>query len=111
MQSIPRIVWLVCVLLLVAAVFRLPYGYYNFLRIVVCGAAALLAIASLLEETHSGTAWTIVFVLVAILFNPIVRIHFHRSTWFCLDLTTAGVFSLHCFALGSLVPKKHSKGS
>jgi hypothetical protein len=88
MQRIPRIVWLVCAVLLVAAVFRLPYGYYNFLRIVICGAAALIAIASLLEETQSGTVWTVVFVLVAILFNPIVPIHFRRSTWFYPDLTT-----------------------
>ena len=32
MQRIPRIVWLICAVLLVAAVLRLPYGYYNFLR-------------------------------------------------------------------------------
>jgi hypothetical protein len=45
-QRIPRVIWLICVVLLVAAVLRLPYGYYNFLRIVICGAAALIAIAA-----------------------------------------------------------------
>jgi hypothetical protein len=54
LQRIPRIIWLVCAVLLVVAVLRLPYGYYSFLRIVICGAAALIAVAGLAEETHVG---------------------------------------------------------
>ncbi len=58
MQRIPRIVWLICAALLVAAVFRLPYGYYDFLRIVICGVAALIAVAGLTEKNQPGMAWT-----------------------------------------------------
>jgi hypothetical protein len=95
MQRIPRVVWLICAVLLVAAVLRLPYGYYSFLRIVICGAAALIASAGLSEEMQPGTAWTAIFILIVVLFNPILPIRLHRSIWFYLDLMSAGVFTAH----------------
>jgi uncharacterized membrane protein YadS len=95
MQRIPRVVWLICAVLLVGAVLRLPYGYYNFLRIVICGASALIAVAGLLEETRSDMAWTAAFILIVVLFNPILPIRLHRSIWFYLDLMAAGVFAAH----------------
>jgi len=95
MQRIPRIVWLICAVLLVAAVLRLPYGYYNFLRIVICGAAALIAVAGLMEETQPGMAWTATFILIVVLFNPILPIRLHRSIWFYLDILAAGFFTAH----------------
>ena len=95
MQRIPRIVWLICAILLVGAVLRLPYGYYNFLRIVICGASVLIAVASLIEETRSDMAWTAAFILIVVLFNPILPIRLHRTIWFYLDLTAAGVFAAH----------------
>jgi hypothetical protein len=95
MQRIPRVVWLICAVLLMAAVLHLPYGYYNFLRIVVCVALALIAVAGLLEETRSDMAWTAAFILIVVLFNPILPIRLHRSIWFYLDLMAAGVFAAH----------------
>jgi len=95
LQRILRVVWLICAVLLVAAVFHLPYGYYYFLRIVVCGAAALIAVAGLTEDAQRGMTWTATFILIVVLFNPIMPIRLHRSTWFCLDLTAAGVFTAH----------------
>ena len=93
MQRIPRIVWLICALLLVGAVLRLAYEYYNFLRIVICGAAALIAVAGLTEETQPGVAWTAILILIVVLFNPIVPVRLHRPIWFYLDLMAAGVFT------------------
>ena len=95
LQRIPRIIWLVCAVLLVMAVLRLPYGYYSFLRIVICGAAALIAVAGLTEEIQPHLAWTAIFILIVVLFNPIVPIRLHRSIWFYLDLMAAGVFTAH----------------
>ena len=40
MKAIPRIAWIAPALLLLIAVWRLPYGYYTFTRIVTCGASA-----------------------------------------------------------------------
>jgi hypothetical protein len=95
MQRIPSIVWLMCAVLLTGAVFRLPYGYYNFLRIVICGVSVLIAVAGLLEQTRSDTVWTAAFILIVVLFNPILPIRLHRSIWFYLDLMAASVFAAH----------------
>jgi hypothetical protein len=94
MKSISRLVWIVPALLLVAAIAHLPYVYYTFMRIVICGSAALIATVGFREES-SPQAWAVLFVLIAVLFNPIVPIHFNRSTWFYLDLGAAGVFIAH----------------
>jgi hypothetical protein len=95
MQRIPRVVWLFSAVLLLAAVLHLPYGYYNFLRIVICGAATLIAVTGLTEDTQRGMAWTATFILIVVLFNPILPVRLHRSIWFYLDLIAAAVFTGH----------------
>src|SRR3954454_14575572 len=39
MKAIPRAVWILPSLLLIVAVWHLPYGYYTFTRIVTCFAS------------------------------------------------------------------------
>ena len=94
MNQIPRLVWLVPAVLLIAATARLPYGYYTFLRIVVCGIAAWIAVTGF-QESRTAKAWSILLALIAVLFNPIIPIYLNRSTWFYLDLGAAGVFVAH----------------
>ncbi|NWG25894.1 MAG: hypothetical protein HXY30_16015 [Pseudorhodoplanes sp.] len=79
---------------LVIATARLPYGYYTFARIVVCAAAALLAYCEF-NAGGSRRLFAAVFVLIAVLFNPIVPVHLTRSIWFYLDLIAAAVFAAH----------------
>jgi len=94
MKSIPRLVWIVPVVLLVIATARLPYGYYTFTRIVTCGVAAWIAVLGF-QESPTIKAWSIALVLIAVLFNPVFPIYLNRSTWFYLDLIAAGVFTAH----------------
>ena len=94
MKTIPRMVWIVPAILLVIATARLPYGYYTFPRIVTCGIAAWIAFVGFREDPATK-AWSIALALIAVLFNPILPIHLDRSTWFYLDLGTAGVFVAH----------------
>lgn len=91
MKTIPRIVWLVPVIVLLIATARLPYGYYTFARIVTCGVAAWVAVAGF-REGPADKVWSIALALIAVLFNPIIPIYLHRST---LDLGVAGVFVAH----------------
>jgi hypothetical protein len=93
-KSIPRLVWLVPVVLLVVATSRLPYGYYTFMRIVTCGIAAVIAFAGF-RDRPVVQAWSVLLALVAVLFNPIVPVHLDRQTWFYLDLGAAAVFVAH----------------
>jgi hypothetical protein len=96
MKAIPRIVWIVPVIVLVIATERLPYGYYTFARIVTSGISAWIAVAGF-REGPVIKAWSIALALIAVLFNPIIPIYLHRYTWFYLDLGAAGVFIAHLF--------------
>ena len=55
-------VWLAPAVLLVLAVFPLPYGYYTFLRICICGASAYLAFREWDNESSVGL-WVVVFAV------------------------------------------------
>jgi len=95
LPPMPLPVYLVpAVLLLVAAFASLPYGYYQFLRIAVCGAAGLCAFHS----WQARGAWmSTALGLVAILYNPVFRIHLERSDWQIINLATISIFLLAWF--------------
>jgi len=93
-KSVPRIAWAIPVALLIVASSRMPYGYYTFTRIVTCGMAISVAILGL-RERFLIKSWSLPFMAIAVLFNPLVPIHLHRTTWFFLDLGTAIIFFAH----------------
>lgn len=77
------------VLLLVGTFGSNGGGYYTFLRIYICGAAAILAFAG---WQRGQVWWPLSGVLVAILFNPIRPIEMERDDWFWPDIVTAAWF-------------------
>jgi hypothetical protein len=94
MKSIPRVLWLVPPIILLIATARLPYGYYTFTRIVTCAVAALIAFVGF-QDRPAMPMWSVLFALIAVLFNPFVPIHLTRPIWFYLDLITAAIFMAH----------------
>lgn len=96
-KQIPAII---SVLVLLLAVFgRWPYGFYTLLRFTVCGSAVYYALEA---YHHKRLYWVWAFVGLAILFNPVVTVHFPRSTWQVVDVIAAAVFAvaLGVFARG-----------
>lgn len=77
--------------LLLVALFELPYGYYIFLRWTVCIAACFTAWA-FYAANERPTLIMLLMTVIAILFNPIVPVHLTRSTWAIIDVVTAIVF-------------------
>ena len=70
------------IMLACAVTGRHPHGFYTALRWVCCAGFAYSAIASgLLGQV----AWTAIFGIQAVLFNPIVEFHFRRDTWQTID--------------------------
>lgn len=61
----------------------LPYGYYTVLRLVGCGAFAFAAYVSF---SRHGKILPWMFVLVAIVFNPIVKVHLPKEVWALVDV-------------------------
>ena len=92
------ILWVGPIVMLVAALLPWPYGYYNFLRFCVCGAAAFLAYQ---QWTHNDAAskWFVVLAAIAVLYNPLVPIHLTRNIWSVLNVATAAAFIGHLRSL------------
>ncbi len=78
------------VLLLGAAFGSWPYGYYQLLRLVVCGAAAYGAYV--FAETSKGRMWTLIGI--AVMFNPLAPLRLSREDWQPIDFITAVVLAL-----------------
>lgn len=88
--------WLAPTVLLVLALGPWPYGYFQFLRLIVCGACTFLAYR---EFKRVGVApWTVALGSLALVFNPIAPVHLARSVWSVLDLGAAAVLMLHFWA-------------
>lgn len=93
-HRIPRWIWPITAALLVMATFDLPYGYYTLLRIVVC-AFAVAVFACAWDGATPKRIWPLIFVGVAIVFNPLIPIHLERATWFFLDVGAAVLIVAH----------------
>lgn len=73
----------------------LPYGYFTLLRFIVCAVGAYIAYK--VYENSKESLWVWVFSGIAILFNPIIPIHFERETWVIIDLIVGLFFLLSIF--------------
>lgn len=87
---------IIAAILLFWALDRHPYGYYTLLRCVVCGVTAY-GVYYALEFQKNGWAWT--FVIIAVLFNPLIPLHLRRGTWQFIDLGVAILLLISIFLL------------
>lgn len=78
-------------LLLMAVFAKWPYGFYTLLRIVVCGSSLYIAFSA---ATLNKKLWVWIMGATAVLFNPLIPIHLHRSTWQAIDFIAAVVFAV-----------------
>ena len=75
--------------MLFGAIAECPYGYYTILRWITC----ITSILVVLQAFEKNIDWAkVVFIIIAILFNPFAPIHLSRSTWIPLDIITAILF-------------------
>ena len=72
------------------AIARLPYGYYTFLRLVVCGMGIYVAWRL---YTAGVAAFAVVFAIIAVAVNPLIRVHLDRKTWLPINLASAAAFA------------------
>lgn len=88
--------WLVPAALLLLALLSLPYGYYTFLRLVVCLSAGFIAYWT----WSRGVLWGVAFVAFALLFNPLVPVYLDRETWTPIDVSAAALYAAHWWFVG-----------
>ena len=75
----------ICLLL---ALLPMPYGYYQLLRLIVCGVSIWAAVST----SKTNQTLTIFYILIALLYNPIFIVHFDRSTWGIINVLTVLFF-------------------
>jgi peptidoglycan/LPS O-acetylase OafA/YrhL len=92
--KLPLALWISAAIVLVVAVLPLPYGYYTFTRIATCLACGILAWPCFASRPPAPI-WGILFVGIAILFNPLIPIYLKRQTWFWIDLACASIILAH----------------
>jgi prepilin signal peptidase PulO-like enzyme (type II secretory pathway) len=86
----PLIVLYVGTAMLLIAAAPLPYGYYTLLRIAAFGIFGFAAFISF-DRKYKLLPWA--FILLAIIFNPIIKVHFSKELWALIDIA-AGIFLL-----------------
>ena len=63
----------------------LPYGYYMLLRLVACGVFAFAAFIAF-DRKRKALPWAYGFM--ALVFNPIIKIHFPKEIWAVVDVAS-----------------------
>ena len=61
----------------------LPYGYYMLLRLIATGVFIWAAFVAY-ERKHDSLPW--VYGVLAILFNPLIKIHLPKELWAVVDV-------------------------
>jgi hypothetical protein len=83
-------------IMLVLAFGAWPYGYFMLLRVIVFLGASLLAF-DIYRRAGDFELWCVVFVAIAVLFNPLLPVHLTRAVWGVIDPAVAGLFAVHFF--------------
>ena len=86
MRTINPSVTAIAIIILVIALlpFRLPYGFYTLLRLVVC--AYFIFEACLKFDKNYISYKFIISVILAVLFNPLIIIRLGRIQWRFIDI-------------------------
>ena len=82
-----KLTFLAVLLLLIAIFFKLPYGYYTILRIVIC-AYFVYFIYLTYDKNRKLSLLCLLSVLIAIIYNPIIKIAFSKEIWSWINIFT-----------------------
>lgn len=76
------------VILIIGIIGNTPYSTYQLLRWVVCGASIL----NIIKYYEKITILAVIFIALAILFNPIAPIFMTRPSWLMFDALALVIF-------------------
>jgi len=77
-----------------------PYDYYILLRFVVCGISTYLAYKAF-ELNRTGWVWAL--SIIAVIYNPILRVHLDRELWTVINVATMLVFVMSMWTLSDRI--------
>ena len=86
---------LICALVLFTGCFPMPIVYYSFLRLIITIGALWVVVQELQKEVN---LLVVSFVIMVVLFNPIIPIYLHKkSMWLPLDSISGLLFLIFYF--------------
>ncbi len=71
-----------------------PYGYYRFLKIIICGMSIYFASNA---KDKKQEKWFYIMIFFAVLYNPVFAIHFKRNWWQVINFCTAITMIVYYF--------------
>jgi hypothetical protein len=77
--------------LFIAVFGDVPYDFFMLLRVLVFITCAIVAVG--LFRIDAIAKWFWIVVAIALLYNPLLPIHLHRSTWEWINIVTIPVFA------------------
>lgn len=87
-ENISIIVKIAIAILLSLCLLKMPYGYYQLTRLICCFWFGMMAYNYLKYNNEMiGFGLTI----IALLFNPIFKVHFEKSIWNVIDIAIASI--------------------
>ena len=91
--------FLIPIVLLLIGLADLPIGYYTIVRIAVCLISALSCYWSFKSDEKVGIA-TVVFGLLAILFNPFIPVYLqNKGAWTIIGILAAILLAIRYLTL------------
>lgn len=93
---------LIAAVMLFAALGRHAYDYYTLLRWIACGVVAFTAFQAAQMKKFG---WLFVFVISAIVLNPIAPLHLNRDTWAIVDAVAAVLLLLSIVVMDIRKPR------
>jgi hypothetical protein len=88
--------------MLFAALGRHAYDYYTLLRWIACGVCAYTAFQAMQSKKNG---WLFVFVIAALVLNPVAPLRIKRDTWAIVDVTAAVLLLLSISVMDIRKPK------
>jgi len=85
---------------------RNPYAYYILLRWICCAAFAYVGVQAL---AHHKEGWAWVLGVMAVVYNPIIRVHLTREIWSVVNLITIAIAVASIFVLKVKTQDKEDK--
>lgn len=88
------LIWFIPIIALIVSFSPVPFGFYTLIRLIVTVAAVYLAYLDY-KINEKNTAFLVIFVLIALFFNPIIKIHFSRFYWHFIDVIVLVILIVH----------------
>ena len=89
-----NIIKIILAVLFFICVAKMPYGYYQLVRFIALIGFALLAYFA---NENGSKIETVIFIALAILFQPIIKIALGRSLWNIIDIIVGACLTLSIF--------------